>query len=106
MGEMLEVILVGNPETCRLEAEVRNERYDLVAVVYEDNTGWHVEKHGPEKLPDDLLRRIKNDLNARPNRKGNDDPGGMTLGEYSLWLLEKDEPARCSTPSDLAEPDL
>jgi hypothetical protein len=91
---MLEVILAGNPETGRLEAEVRNERYDLVAVVYEDSTGWHVEKHGSQRLPDDLLRKIKDELSMRPNRKGNDHPEGMTVGEYSLWLLEKDGPPR------------
>lgn len=92
IADMLEVILAGNPETGRLEAEVRNERYDLVAIVYEDNTGWHVEKYRPEKLPDDLFRKIKDQLSKRPNRKGHCDTKGMTLGEYSLWLLEKDEP--------------
>jgi hypothetical protein len=86
---MLEVILAGNPEAGRLEAEVRNERYELVAIVYEDNSGWHVDKHSSEKLPDDLLQKIKDELTTRPNRKGNDEPEGMTLGEYSLWLLEK-----------------
>ena len=89
----MEAVLAGNPETGRLEAEVRNERYDLVAIVYENNTGWHVEKHGSEELPDDLLSKIKDELSTRPNRKGSDHPEGMTLGEYSLWLLEKDEPA-------------
>ncbi|RXH54071.1 hypothetical protein [Granulicella sibirica] len=91
---MMEVVLTGNPEAGRLEAEVCNERYDLVAIVYEDNTGVQVEKHGAEELPDDLLSGIKDELSTRPNRKGIDDPGGMTLGQYSLWLLEKDEPAR------------
>ena len=91
---MLEVILAGNPETGCLEAEVRNEQYDLIAIVYEDNTGWHVEQTGSEKLPDDLLSKIRDELSTRPNRKGNDNPEGMTLGEYSLWLFEKDEPAR------------
>lgn len=90
---MLEVILAGNPETGRLEAEVRNERYGLVAIIYEDHTGWHVEKHGSEKLPENLLKRIKDELSTRPNRKGAADPEGMTLGEHSLWLLEKDEPS-------------
>ncbi len=46
----MEVVLTGNPEAGRLEAEVRNERYDLVAIVYEDNTGVQVEKHGAEEL--------------------------------------------------------
>ena len=89
---MLEVILAGNPETGRLEAEVRDERYDLVAIVYEDNTVWHVEEQGSEKLPDDLLMKIKDELSTRPNRKGYIYPEGITLGEYSLELLEKDEP--------------
>ena len=86
---MLTVVIAGNPEAGRLEAEVRNERYDLVAIVYEDNTGLHVEKYGAEELSNDLLSKIKDELSTRPNRKGIDVPGGMTLGEYSLWLLEK-----------------
>jgi hypothetical protein len=91
MSGMLEVILAGNPETGRLEAKVRNEEYDLVAIVYEDDEGWHVEEHTHEKLPDDLLKKIKDNLNMRPNRKGDNAPEGMTFGEYSLWLLEKDK---------------
>jgi hypothetical protein len=88
---MLEVILVGNPEAGRLEAEVRNERYDLVAIVYEDNAGWHIEKHLSDTIPDDLLQKIKDELGTRPNRKGTSEPEGLTVGEYSLWLLQKDE---------------
>ena len=89
MSDMLEVILVGNLEAGRLEAEVRNERYDLVAVVYQDNNaGWHVQEHGSEKLPADFLCKIKDKLSSHPNRKGNDAPEGLTQGEYSLWLLE------------------
>jgi hypothetical protein len=85
---MLEVILAGNIEFGRLEAEVRNERYELIAIVYEDKDGWHVEQQGSEKVPDDLLEKIKEVLSSHPNRKGNDAPDGMSLGEYSLWLLE------------------
>jgi hypothetical protein len=88
---MLEVVLAGNPEAGRLEAEVRNERYDLVAIVYEDNAGWHIEKHRSDTIPDDFLQKIKDELGKRPNRKGDDEPEGLTAGEYSLWLLEKDE---------------
>ena len=88
---MLEIILAGNPEVGRLEAEVRNERYDLVAIVYEDNAGWHIEKHSSEILPDNVLRNIKDELGTHPNRKGNDAPSGMSVGEYSLWLLAKNE---------------
>lgn len=91
---MLEVILVGNTETGRLEAEVRDERYDLVATIYEDNAGWHVANRGAKDLPDDLLRKIKAELSTRTNRKGDVDPEGMTLGEYSRSLLEKNEPSR------------
>ena len=60
----------------------------MVAVVYEDGDGWHVEKHGSEKLPDDLLRKIKEELASHPNRKGDNAPEGMNRGEYSLWLLD------------------
>ena len=78
-------------EAGRLEAEVHNEQYDLVAVVYEDDGGWHIEQHGTEDVPDDLLRKIKDELGRRPNRKGNDAPDGMSLGQYSLWLLEESQ---------------
>jgi hypothetical protein len=85
---MLEVILAGNIEAGRLEAEVRDEQYDLIAIVYEDNDGWHIEQQGADRIPDDLLKKIKEDLGSRPNRKGNDAPEGMSRGEYSLWLLD------------------
>ncbi len=85
---MLEVILSGNIEAGRLEAEVVNEQHDLVAIVYEDDAGWHVEKHGSEELPDELLSKIKDELISHPNRKGNDPPEGMSRGQYSLWLLD------------------
>jgi hypothetical protein len=88
---MLEVILVGNTEARRLEAEVRNQRYEVIATVYEDESGWHVEKHSSEKLPDDLVAKIKDKLRQYPNRKGIDEPEGLTIGEYSLWLLSKNQ---------------
>lgn len=88
---MLEVILAGNVEAARLEAEVHNEQYDLVAVVYEDDDGWHIEQHGPEKITNELLSKIKDELGHRPNRKGNDPPDGMSRGEYSLRLLDKSQ---------------
>jgi hypothetical protein len=88
MTGMLEVILAGNIEAGRLEAEVRDEQYNLVAIVYEDHTGWHVERHGSSRLPDGLLEQIKDKLSLHQNRKGDDPPEGMSRGEYSLWLLD------------------
>jgi hypothetical protein len=85
---MLEVVLVGNIEAGRLEAEVRNERDELVAIVYEDNAGWHIDQQGSNKISDDLLAKIKDELHSHRNRKGNDAPEGMSRGEYSLWLLD------------------
>jgi hypothetical protein len=88
---MLEVILAGNPEAGRLEAEVRNQRYDLVAVVYEDSTGWHVEKHGSQRLPDDLLRKIKDELSYAPQQEGERSPrrhdggGVFSLASRKGW---------------------
>ena len=85
---MLEVVLAGNIEAGRLEAEVRNERYELIAIVYEDNDGWHIEQQGSKKVPDDLLAKIKDELDSHQNRKGDNAPEGMSRGEYSLWLLD------------------
>ena len=85
---MLKVIFVGNIEANRLEAEIRDERYDLVAIVYEDSDGWHVERHSSTGVPGRFLRKVKDELMSRPNRRGNDAPEGMSRGEYSLWLLE------------------
>ena len=85
---MFEVILAGNIEANRLEAEVRDERYELIAIVYEDGAGWQVEQHIPEKVTPEILGRAKELLSLRPNRKGDDLPPGMSRGEHSLWLLD------------------
>jgi hypothetical protein len=84
---MLEYILVGNVEKCRLEAEVRDSEYELLAIVYEDQSGWKTEQMGNQTVPAHLLETIKTRMTQCPNRKGIEPPQGMSKGQLSLWLM-------------------
>jgi hypothetical protein len=93
---MFETIIVGNPETCRTEAEIADESGRRFAIVYEDSDGWHTEVLGDwvEQVPsgfDTLIERAKEVLSHYVNRRGENVPGELTRGALSLWLMAKDD---------------
>ena len=50
---MFEIIIAGNPDACRTEAEITDESGNTVAIVYEDSNGWHdrIERRGADAAP-------------------------------------------------------
>ncbi len=82
---MLKCIWVGNTDTDRLEAEIRNENYDLLAMAYQDETGFHVEQHSSEPLAADLLEAVREELSTRNDAHSS--PNGLSKVERSLNLL-------------------
>jgi hypothetical protein len=93
---MFETIIVGNPETCRTEAEIADESGSRFAVVYEDSNGWHTEVLGDwvQQVPssfDTLIERAKEVLSHYVNRRGGNVPNELTAGALSLWLVTKDD---------------
>ena len=93
---MFSKITLGNPETCRTEAEISDDSGNSVAVVYEAIDGWHIElcrtirAEEMEQL-DAIIQTAKNDLSHYVNRKGLNVPTNLTVGDLSLWLLLKDD---------------
>ena len=87
---MSEIILAGNPEVGRLEAEVR-----MSDTISSDRSRGQTRDGILKKIAPTyshiMLRNIKDESGTRPNRKGNDAPSGMSVCEHSLWLLAKNE---------------
>jgi hypothetical protein len=98
MDSELRVQILGNPQTCRTEAEVSRTGTDagaqILAVVYESPEGWRVEFETPEvKASDELHEAVlvagREALMPYVNRRGESPPSGLTVGGLSLWLMEK-----------------
>jgi hypothetical protein len=94
---MFETIIIGNPETCRTEAEIADESGNRVAIVYEDSNGWHTEIFGDwvKQAPSNfntLIDRAREVLSHYVNRRGDNVPCELTtVGALSLWLMAKDD---------------
>lgn len=85
-----------NIEHCRLEAEISDETGAVIAILYEDRAGWHVEHFGTEPhfsvdLADEFVAEVKADLTRYVNRTGHDPPDGLTRAGLALWLMKKDD---------------
>ena len=91
----LRVVVVGNPDRCRTEAEVYRTDVDSepIAVVHESPDGWQVESlaSDPASASElaEILRAGKEALSPYVNRRGENSPDGLTIGGLSLWLMEK-----------------
>jgi hypothetical protein len=94
---MFEIIIVGNVDTCRTEAEIADDSGNRVAIVYEDSNGWHTD------VIDDrlevssssfnaLIENAKEVLSHYVNRQGENVPSQLkTRGQLALWFMEKDD---------------
>ena len=94
---MFETIIIGNPETCRAEAEIPDESGSRVVIVYEDSSGWHTEifgdwaKQAPSSF-NTLIDSAREVLSHYVNRRGDNVPSELTaVGALSLWLMVKDD---------------
>jgi hypothetical protein len=97
---MLSRTFVSNVEECRLEAEVSGDSGDVIAIIYEDASGWHVEQVGdvPNKLPSKFLEEVKAEMRRYVNRIGCNVPEDCTRGELALWLMLKDDGTAMGSP--------
>jgi hypothetical protein len=67
-----------------------------VAVLYEDQTGWHLDAldksiRVDEQIPSAFITRLQGELAHYVNRRGDNVPEGMTRAGVALWLMEKDD---------------
>lgn len=94
-------LLVAVPEHGRLEAEIQNKDREVVAVVYEDEFGWHVENRASdsEAPSDTFLESVKKRMQHFPNRTGQNVPDHIqTRGALSLWLMLKEDGTAAGMP--------
>ncbi len=86
---------LGNVEACRTEAEITDEWGRLVAVLYEDETGWHCERTAEPmeeaRALEEFVETVKADLSHYVNRCGTNPPPGLSRAGLSMWLMEKDD---------------
>jgi hypothetical protein len=95
-SKMFETVIVGNVDTCRTEAEISDETGMRLAIVYENLDGWHTEVADPRQdlsmsALNALVENAKEVLSHYVNRRGENVPGEMTVGAFSLWLMIKDD---------------
>lgn len=68
---------------------------EMVARVYELESGWHIETRDLERLRDarvvDAMIAARNELLHYVNRKGTNRPEGLTVAGASLWLMQRDD---------------
>lgn len=94
---MFEIIIAGNPDACRTEAEITDESGNRVAIVYEDSNGWHTEflEDRIEQSStsfDALIDNAKKILSRYVNRRGENVPSELTTaGALAFWLMAKDD---------------
>jgi hypothetical protein len=89
------VVIIGNVEQCRTEAEISDGEGTLLSVVYETSNGWHTDHlvEHVNRAPDfqTALEHAKEKLSHYVNRRGENPPEAGTRGAISLWLMLKDD---------------
>ena len=97
---MLSHVFVSNVDSCRLEAEVSADTGHVIAVIYEDRSGWHIEEIDDlsPPVPVQLVEAIEAEMQSFVNRVGSDAPRDYTRGELALWLMLKDDGTAMGVP--------
>ena len=95
-NEMYSVIILGNVERCRTEAEISDGERVVVAIVYEASDGWHTDivvEHFNQADSDfnATIENAKETLSHYVNRRGENLPENTSVGAFSLWLMLKDD---------------
>ncbi len=98
---MLSRSFFGNIQDRRVEAEVCDSVGTLIAIIYEDDSGWHIEQFasGPAQMDESFVAQVKKDLARYTNRKGDNPPEGLTAAGLALWLMQKDDGTAMGLPT-------
>jgi hypothetical protein len=86
---MFRTTIVSNVENCRTEAEISDGSENVVAVVYEDESGWHVHPAAGELPAPDILNQAQQCLERYINRRGHNRPEGLSRCALALWLMQR-----------------
>ena len=95
---MIDYVLVSNVEEVRLEAEISDGQGKLIATLYEDASGWHLDRIEQDSIPDKLIEQVKTHMQAYVNRKGFGSPERANRGEMALWLMLKEDGSAMGLP--------
>ena len=97
MGNDFRLVVVGNAQLCRTEAEVYlisagSER--MIGVAYETSRGWKLDPVDwavglPPESAAAALAAAQEKLTEYINRRGENPPPGLTVAGLSLWLMER-----------------
>ncbi len=90
---MFELTILGNVDSGRTECEI-SAADGVVAVVYEDCSGWRVEKQlqiatEDAQTFDEAVVAAKQALSRYVNRTGKNPAEGLSGAGLSLWLMTK-----------------
>ncbi len=99
---MFSTTVFTNLDERRTECEISDDS-SVVAVVYEERDGWHVNRlrsigSDESQAFDVSIAEAKERLSHYVNRFGDDVPDGLTRGDLSRWLMEKDDGTAMGVP--------
>jgi hypothetical protein len=95
---MIDYMLVSNVEEVHLEAEISDGQGKLIATLYEDASGWHLDRIEQDAIPDKFVEQVKIRMQAYVNRKGLSAPEGANRGDMALWLMLKEDSSAMGLP--------
>jgi hypothetical protein len=100
---VLNITLFSNIEACRVEAELSDEAGQLIAFVYEDLSGYHVEFLSNDErlvaeITDEVIQKAKIELATYVNRTGLNAPEGLTRVGLAFWLMQKNDGPAMGVP--------
>lgn len=92
---MGKILIIGDPHDGFTSASLEDKTGNYIGRVFELEDGWYIHLNDFNMLEEIELRALiqeaKTNLMKYPNRKGAEFPEDMTVGEISLWLIEKSE---------------
>ncbi len=91
---------VSNLGECRLDAELSASDGTVLAILFEDSAGWHLEwiNAGQSSISRKFIEQVKVDMQQYVHRTGLQAPEGLTMGELALWLLRKEDRPAMGVP--------
>jgi len=99
---MSEINFFGNIDECRTVAAIYDGVRNLIAVVYEDDRGWHTslmpETRYSSFAIEGSIAGVRRDLSRNVNHRGLNPPVGLTRSGVALWLMLKDDGTAIGMP--------
>lgn len=99
---MFKINFFGNIDECRTVAAIYDGDRNLIAVVYEDDRGWHTSLMPETRYSsfdiEGSIAGVRRDLSRNVNHRGLNPPVGLTRSGVALWLMLKDDGTAIGMP--------